>query len=64
MTSTQPMYEITDDEQRRLAKLLRKHRKKLLAYPNVRTVDVGFEFPDGEPTGRLPIRFHVTEKLS
>ena len=53
MTSPQPMYEITEQEQRRLEKLLRKHRKKLLAYPNVHNVDVGFEFSDGQPTGRL-----------
>jgi hypothetical protein len=64
MTSTQPMYEISEEEQRRLEKLLRKHRKKLLAYPNVHNVDVGFEFSNGEPTGRLAIRVHVTEKLA
>src|SRR5215211_7499715 len=64
MSSTQPMYEITEEEQRKLEKLLRKHRKKLLAYPNVHNVDVGFEFANGEPTGRLAIRVHVTEKLA
>lgn len=58
------MYEITEAEQRKLDKLLRKHRKKLLAYPNVHNVDVGFEFARGEPTGRLAIRVHVTEKLA
>jgi hypothetical protein len=49
-------------DQERLLKLLGKHRKQLLKYPNVRSVDVGFEFTDGQPTGRLAIRVHVDEK--
>ena len=54
--------EVTDAEQERLLKLLRKHRKALLKYPNVHAVDVGLEFSDGAPTGRLAIRVHVEDK--
>lgn len=54
--------EVTESEQDRLLKLLRKHRKTLLAYPNVHSVDVGLEFSDGAPTGRLAIRVHVGDK--
>src|SRR5215471_18338189 len=53
---------ISPDEQDRMLKLLRKHRKDLLKYPNVHSVDVGYEFKGGKPTGRLSIRAHVTEK--
>ncbi|MDQ4082262.1 MAG: hypothetical protein M3123_05160 [Actinomycetota bacterium] len=56
------MEEVTRAEQERLLKLLRKHRKRLKGFPNVRTVDVGYEFRDGRPTGRLAIRAHVTAK--
>ena len=49
-------------EQERLLKLLRKHRKKLLKYPNVHSADVGYEFTGGQSTGRLAIRVHVTVK--
>ncbi|ORM37996.1 hypothetical protein [Williamsia sp. 1135] len=58
------MDEISADEQARLEKALRKHRKSLSAYPNVHNVDVGFEYADGSPTGRLALRVHVTEKKS
>jgi len=54
--------EISPDEQARMIKLLRKHRKDLLKYPNVHSVDVGYEFKGGKPTGRLSIRVHVKEK--
>src|SRR5438552_14336077 len=54
--------EIGPEEQDRMLKLLRKHSKDLLKYPNVHRVDVGFEFKGGKPTGRLSIRAHVTEK--
>jgi len=56
--------EIGPEEQDRMLKLLRKHSKDLLKYPNVHRVDVGFEFKGGKPTGRLSIRAHVTEKKS
>jgi hypothetical protein len=55
--------QVSKQEQDRLEKLLRKHRKKLLALPNVRAVDIGLEFTDGEPTGRLALRVHVTNKV-
>ncbi|MBA3341828.1 MAG: hypothetical protein H0T48_08320 [Gemmatimonadaceae bacterium] len=58
------MHEVTAEEQQRLERLLRKHRKRLLAYPNVHSVDVGLEFSDGRPTGRLALRVHVTEKVA
>ncbi len=54
--------EVTQTEQDQLLKLLRKHRKALLKYPNVHSVDVGLEFSDGKPTGRLAIRVHVGDK--
>ena len=54
--------EISPAEQERMLKLLRKHRKALLKYPNVHSVDVGYEFSGGRPTGRLSIRVHVGEK--
>ncbi len=54
--------EVTESEQDRLLKLLRKHRKALLRYPNVHSVDVGLEFSGGAPTGRLAIRVHVGDK--
>ena len=56
------MEEITQAEQDRLLKVMRKHRKRLLQLPNVRSVDVGYEFTDGRSTGRLAIRVHVNEK--
>lgn len=56
------MDEISADEQARLEKALRKHRKSLSALPNVHNVDVGFEYADGSTTGRLALRVHVTEK--
>lgn len=57
------MEQVTEQEQARLTKLLRKHRKRLLALPNVHAVDVGFEFSEGKPSGRLALRVHVTEKI-
>lgn len=57
------MEQVSEEEQARLEKLLRKHRKFLLALPNVRAVDVGLEFSDGKPTGRLALRVHVTTKV-
>ena len=36
------MDEISEETQRTFERLLRKHRKALLAYPNVHAVDVGF----------------------
>ena len=57
------MDEISEETQRTYERLLRKHRKALLAYPNVHAVDVGFEFADGEPTGQLALRVHVTDKV-
>lgn len=59
---TAKLNEIDPSDQTRLLKLLRKHRKALLKYPNVHSVDVGYEFQDGQSTGRLAIRAHVTEK--
>ena len=56
------MEEITRAEQERLLKVMRKHRKLLKAYPNVRSVDIGYEFSAGQPTGRLAIRVHVDAK--
>ena len=56
------LYEISAAEQARMLKLLRKHRKTLLKYPNVHTVDVGYEFTGGKPTGRLSLRVHVDKK--
>ena len=41
---------------------MREHRAELLAYPNVHSVDIGFEFTDGQPSGRLAIRVHVDQK--
>jgi hypothetical protein len=32
-----------------------------MQFPNVRAVDVGYEFTNGQPTGRLAIRVHVRE---
>lgn len=56
------MDEISAEEQARLEKALRKHRKTLGAFPNVHNVDVGFEYANGVPTGALALRVHVTEK--
>jgi len=56
------MEEITREEQERLLKVMRKHQKRLKQYPNVRSVDIGYEFTDGRPTGRLAIRVHVDAK--
>lgn len=56
------MYEVSEEEQQRMEALLNKHRERLLAYPNVHNVDIGFEFSKGEPTGRLALRVHVTAK--
>ncbi|MGW0436405.1 hypothetical protein ACWDV4_28135 [Micromonospora sp. NPDC003197] len=50
------------DEQKRLERLLRKHRKQLLALPHVHQVDMGYELKDGQPTGRLALRVHVDRK--
>lgn len=55
---------VGDDEQARLERLLRKHRKTLLALPNVHDVDIGFELADGEPTGKLALRVYVDNKRS
>jgi hypothetical protein len=55
--------EITPEEQDRLLALLAKHQERLLKLPNVREVDVGFEFSEGKPTGRLAIRVHVNKKV-
>ena len=57
------MQEISRTEQERLLKFMRKHRKRLESFPNVRTVDVGYEFKDGEPTGKMAVRVHVDQKL-
>jgi len=56
------MEQITKAEQERLLKVMRRHRKRLEQFPNVRTVDIGYEFTNGQPTGRLAIRVHVNEK--
>lgn len=64
MAGDDPVYEVGEEEQRRLERLLRRHRKRLLAYPNARDVDVGLEFADGRMTGRPAIRVHVTEKMA
>jgi hypothetical protein len=56
------MEQITKAEQERLLKVMRKHRKRLKQFPNVRAVDIGYEFTNGQPTGRLAIRVHVNEK--
>ena len=64
MPTPQQMYEISEEEQKKMEKFLRKHRKKLMAFPNVHNVDVGFEFANGQPTGRLAIRVHVTAKVA
>ena len=56
------MEQITKAEQERLLKVMRRHRKRLEQFPNVRTVDIGYEFTNGRPTGRLAIRVHVNEK--
>ena len=58
------MEQVGEDEQRRLERVLGKHRSELLAYPNVHDVDVGLEFANGDITGRLAIRVHVTEKVA
>jgi len=57
------MQEITPKEQNRLLTLMRRHKKRLTAYPNVRAVDIGFEFKRKRPSGRLAIRVHVSRKL-
>ncbi len=57
------MHEITHQEQDRLLKLMRRHKKRLMQYPNVRAVDIGFEFKSKRPSGRLAIRVHVNRKL-
>ena len=54
--------EISPAEQQRMMKLLRKHRVALMKYPNVHSVDVGYEFSRGKSTGRLSIRVHVNQK--
>jgi hypothetical protein len=54
--------EITKAEQDRMLKLMRKHRKQLMRFPNVRSVDIGYEFTEGRPTDRLAIRVHVDQK--
>jgi len=46
------LYEISAAEQARMLKLLRKHRKTLLKYPNVHSVDVGYEFTGGSLSAR------------
>lgn len=56
------MEQISQAEQDRLLKVMRKHEKALKRYPNVRSVDVGYEFSGGQPTGRLAIRVHVDAK--
>ncbi len=61
--TTQILSEISEDEQQRLLTLLRQHGETLLTYPNVHNVDIGFEYSGGQPTGRLAIRVHVSEKL-
>lgn len=58
------MDQVSEDVQRTLERVLRKHRKRLLAYPNVHDVDVGLEFADGYLTGRLALRVHVTKKVA
>ncbi|MCX4387385.1 S1 family peptidase [Micromonospora peucetia] len=57
------MHEITPQEQEQLLTLMRRHRKRLMAYPNVRAVDVGFAFKQQRPSDRLAIRVHVNRKL-
>ncbi|MFC7492646.1 MULTISPECIES: hypothetical protein [unclassified Nocardioides] len=57
-------YEVSEDEQQRMERLLRRHRKRLLGFPNVHDVDFGFEFTDGAPSGRLALRVHVDRKRS
>jgi hypothetical protein len=57
------MHEITLQEQNRLLRLMRRHKKRLWARPNVRAVDIGFEFRGGRSSGRLAVRVHVTRKV-
>lgn len=57
------MEQVSEQEQARLEKLLRKHGRALRALPNVHTVDIGLEFAQGRPTGRLALRVHVARKL-
>ena len=55
------MEEITQAEQDRLLKVMRKHRKRLKAFPNVRSVDLGMS--SAPATDRaLAIRVHVDAK--
>jgi hypothetical protein len=54
--------EITQADQERLLKVMRRHRKRLKQFPNVRSVDIGYEFSDRRSTGRLAIRVHVNAK--
>ncbi|WP_422734461.1 hypothetical protein ACN26Y_06305 [Micromonospora sp. WMMD558] len=57
------MHEITPQEQDRLLTFMRRHRKRLMAFPNVRSVDIGFAFKRRRPSDRLAIRVHVTRKV-
>jgi hypothetical protein len=54
--------EITQADQERLLRVMRRHRKRLKQFPNVRSVDIGYEFSDRRSTGRLAIRVHVNTK--
>ncbi|NUV58109.1 hypothetical protein G6W55_00125 [Streptomyces sp. CAI-85] len=57
------MHEITRKEQDQLLKIMRRHKKRLMQYPNVRSVDVGFKFRRKRPSDRLAIRVHVERKV-
>jgi hypothetical protein len=54
--------EITQADQERLLKVMRRHTKRLKQFPNVRSIDIGYEFSDRRSTGRLAIRVHVNAK--
>ena len=57
------MEEITQADQERLLKVMRRHRKRLKQFPNVRSIDIGYQYSDRRSTGRLAIRVHVNAKL-
>lgn len=56
------MKAVEPEEQARLLAVLKKHKKRLLRYPGVHHVDVGYVYKRGRPTGTLGIRVHVRKK--
>jgi hypothetical protein len=56
------MEPVEPETQDRLLKLLRKHKKRLRAYPGVHRVDIGYAYRRGRPTKQLAIRVHVHKK--